>query len=161
VKTSIRRVPGFVSGCEAGCHQDSPPFEIDLSDAGLDHRQRETRVQLKDVVGDAGGDLRDRAQCAAALLLHRQADELEGVVSAGLRLGEVCAPHLERCAALDRAIQPDDNTASCSLALDDLDRLAADDELGARRETLRLLAGVLDHEGAVQTVRLSYAPYGD
>lgn len=67
--------PGrLVVRCEPSRHQDSPPHEVDLSDAGADHWERKSGVELEDVVGHAGCNLGHRAEQAAAIFLDLQAD---------------------------------------------------------------------------------------
>ena len=101
-------------------NKDSTCGEIDLPHARVDERQREARVELEDVVRRAGRDLGDAAQLLAALLLDLEADELERVVLALGRLGQLFALDLDRGAARNLAVEADHRPAAGSLRLDDL-----------------------------------------
>ena len=74
---------------EARRDHDAPGLEVDGEDALLDEREREPGVEPQDVVRDAGLDLGDAAELAPALLLDREADEVEDVAAALLGLGEL------------------------------------------------------------------------
>jgi hypothetical protein len=106
-------------------------------------------------------DVLDAAQAVAALLENLEAAELEDVVGVGSRLGEGGTRDRERRAARDGALEPDDGSPPRPLRLDDLGRLAVDEELGALGEALRRLARVLDDERALEAVRLADAPDDD
>ena len=106
----------------------------------------------------SGRDLGHAAELRAAVLLDLEADELEGVVLALLGLGQLAPVDLDRVAARRLAVEPDHGTAAGALRLDDPRRLAADEQRRAFREALRVLARLLDDEGALEPVRLADLP---
>jgi hypothetical protein len=95
---------------------------------------------------------------AAALLLDREADELERVVLVLVQRGQLVAGHGERRAAGNRAVEADHRPPLCAvLRSHDLVRLVADMDRRAAVEGAGAIARTLDEERAVETVRASDA----
>src|SRR5262249_31361256 len=143
--------------CETGCDEDAPELEVYVAYALLYHRQRDAGVELEDVVRDTRRDVGDAAEPPPAVLFHVEADELEDVVLVRPDRAERLLRHLER----SPAVEPDDRPAPRVLRLADPRRLAHDEQFGTDRETTRVLAGVLDEEGAGQSVGLPDTADGD
>src|SRR5205823_932862 len=95
----------------------------------------------------------DPAERLAALLFDLEADELEGVVLAlaGRRQGVPLDGEVG--AAGHRAVEPDHRPAARTLRSLDPSLLAVHMKDGADLEPLRIVAGPLDEEGAVEPVR--------
>ena len=91
---------------------DSARVEVHLPDAGADERQQQSRVELEHVVGRAGDDRGDSPERPPALLLDREADELELVllVLAGGR--QLVARNRELGSARRLAVEPDHRPAA-------------------------------------------------
>jgi hypothetical protein len=133
-------------------HQDAAALEVDFEDTLRDERQRVTRVELEDVVRHPRGHVLHDTEPAAALLLNLDADELEDVVATfGGR--KIIPRDGEDGAALDRAVEPNDNPAAGSLRNHDGCSLLPRHQARAHGETRRVIARVLDDEGAVEAVR--------
>src|SRR5438874_1823134 len=98
--------------CETGRDDDPAAVEIDLPHAGLDKRQGRPRVELEHVVHDAGRDLRDPPEGAAALLFDLEADELEGVILALPGWRQLVLPNRELGTACDLPFEPDHGTTA-------------------------------------------------
>src|SRR5207237_2627971 len=128
----------------ATLHHDPTSIEISRTDAGIDARQGEAGVELDDVFGRRRRDLGHAPERAAAFLLHLQADELEGVVRALLRLRQAGELDLDRRSALYLAVEPDHRPAARALGLQDARRSPADEQRRADREAVRVIACVLD-----------------
>src|SRR5262245_34354411 len=158
VNTSSCRDKGFrlARGVGESCgNHDAAFVEIDLPHAVLDHRQCEARVQLEHVVGDPGGDVDDRPESFAVLLVHAQPDELEDVVLVLAGRRERRAWDLERSAAARTLVEAHDGPASCAPRGYDLRRLSIDEELRAEGKSLGVFARLLHDERPVQPVSLS------
>src|SRR5690242_6337918 len=151
-------LPDSVAGLgrESRCDHYPSAGQVDLTDAGLDERQREPGVELEHVVRDARGDLGYPPEGATAFFLDRQADQLEGVVLALRRRRQRLASNRDLGAARHLAIEADHGpTAGTALRRDDLRAVAVDIDHCAEREPLRVVACLVDEEGAVKAVRPS------
>ncbi len=144
---------------EATRHQDAAALEVDVEDAVRHQRQREARVELEDVVRHSRGHVLHGSERTTPLLLHGEADELEDVVAAFLGRRELVSRNGEDGAALDRPVQPDDSAPPGTFRRDHRGGLFPRQQARADGEALRIVACVLDDEGAVEAVRAAHAAH--
>src|SRR5207247_9554129 len=91
----------------------------------------------------------------SAVFLDALADQLEDVVLVLTRRSERVPRYLECSSAGNAAVEPNHRTPSGPAGSDDPRGFVLDDQLRADPEALLRLAGFLDHERAVEAVRLA------
>src|SRR5687768_11169909 len=100
---------------EPARHLDSRAIEVYLLHARFDERERQSRVELEHVVGDAVSDLGDAAERAPSLFLYREADEVDDVERVWIGRRQLGARDLDLGAAGRRAVEPDHGSAAGTL----------------------------------------------
>src|SRR5262249_29172968 len=134
------------------------PLEVDLADARLDQRQRESGVEFEHVVCDRRRHMYDPPERATAFLLDLEADELEDVVLVLGRRGQLVSADGQLGAARRLPAEADDRpTTRPALRHDHLRRLTLDVESRPDGEPVGVVARPLDEEGAIEAVRPTHA----
>ncbi len=132
---------------------NSTLLEIHLGNRGLDERHERPVVKLEIVVRGTWQHVADATDDTPGLL-HLESDQLEDVVRPRLRWRKLGTQHGEHLAPLHRPVELDGKpTSTDAPPQDDLDDRAVDEELGADREPLFVVASPFYDERTVEPMR--------